>query len=162
MMIGVISDTHIPERAGAIPQRALEELSGMDMIIHAGDLISSEVLETLRGICKDVRAVHGNMDPEELKRQLPEKLVIKAGKFSIGVAHGYGPPKLLIQAMKQLFGSQHVDLVIFGHSHQPESTTDGGVIYFNPGSATDTVFAPYKSFGIIEIGDTIKTKIVKI
>jgi putative phosphoesterase len=162
MRIGVISDTHIPERADAIPAKALKEFKGVDMVIHCGDLVTGHVLEALQAVCGDVRAVHGNMDPQELKRSLPEKLVIKVGKYSIGVAHGYGPPKQLIKAMQQLFDSQHVDLVIFGHSHQAQSSTVGGVIYFNPGSATDTVFAPYKSFGIIEIGDTIMTQIVKL
>ena len=162
MRIGVISDTHIPERADAIPQKVLKLFSDVDMVIHCGDLVTAQVLEALKGVCADVRAVHGNMDPPELKRALPEKLVINAGKFSIGVAHGFGPPKLLIKAMQQIFGSQRLDLIIFGHSHQAETTTVEGVIYFNPGSATDTVYAPYKSFGIIEIGDTIKTEIVKL
>jgi putative phosphoesterase len=162
MKIGVISDTHIPGQASEIPHKALKEFKGVDMIIHAGDLVSGEVLDELKTVCDDVRAVHGNMDSAELKRALPEKLIIKAGKFCIGVTHGYGPPRLLLQAMKRLFSSQRVDLVIFGHSHQPESRSEEGVIYFNPGSATDTVYAPYQSFGIIEIDETIQTKIIRI
>jgi len=69
MKIGVISDTHIPNRAKEIPPKVLEMLKGMDMILHAGDLVELSILEILKSICPDVRAVWGNMDP--LKTRTP-------------------------------------------------------------------------------------------
>jgi hypothetical protein len=162
MRIGVISDTHIPERAKAIPQKILNEFKTVDMIIHAGDLAQANVLEQLRSVCKDVRAVWGNMDPHEVRLILPQKEIIKVGKYKIGVMHGYGNPAYLLDTLKEEFKSDNVNLVIFGHSHQPFNEKKDNIWYFNPGSATDDIFAPYNSYGIIEIDDSIQTRIIKI
>jgi putative phosphoesterase len=64
--------------------------------------------------------------------------------------------------MQEAFKNDGVDIVIFGHSHQPFNQMVKGILFFNPGSPTDEIFAPYKSFGIIEINDTIEARIVKI
>jgi putative phosphoesterase len=162
MRIGVISDTHIPERAQNIPQKILDDFKTVDMIIHAGDLVGLKVLKQLRSACKDVRAVWGNMDSDEVRKSLPQKEIIKIGKYKIAVIHGYGNPVYLLDNLKEEFKSDKVDLVIFGHSHRPFNEKIDAVWYFNPGSATDDIFAPYKSYGIIEINDDILTKIIKI
>ena len=162
MRIGVVSDTHIPDRASGLPRNLCEGLAGVDMIINAGDLVEMEVLAALRQICPDVRGVAGNMDCAELRGQLPQKLLIKAGKFTIGVCHGCGAPQGLPEMMRRMFKKDPVDLIVFGHSHQPAVIKEGFPWLFNPGSPTDTVFAPYKSFGIIEIGDTMELYIVRL
>ena len=162
MRIGVISDTHIPERAKAIPQKILDEFKTVDMIIHAGDLVEPGVLERLRSVCKDVRAVWGNMDHLKVKSILPQKEIIKVGKYKIGVIHGYGNPERLVDNLKEEFKNDNVNLVVFGHSHQPFNQKKDDIWYFNPGSATDDIFASYKSYGLIEINDEIVTKIIKI
>ena len=82
MKIGVISDTHIPERASAIPPQVLEGFKGVDLILHAGDLVDLSVLEELKKIAK-VRAVVGNMDSEVVSKGLPKKEVIQANNFSV-------------------------------------------------------------------------------
>lgn len=162
MKIGVLSDTHIPERAGELPAKFLRELAGLDMVVHAGDLVDLSVLDALKKACPDVRAVAGNMDPEEVRRALPEKLVFKTACKSIGVVHGYGPPQGLPERVRGLFKKDKVDIIIFGHSHQPFCDDSSTPFLFNPGSPTDTIFAPYKSFGIIEIEDEITMRIVKL
>ncbi len=162
MKIGVISDTHIPERAAGIPDEILYAFKKVDMIIHAGDLVEVGVLDQLKAVCPNLKAVCGNMDPEDIRKILPEKEIIKVGKFRIGVMHGQGHPDRLILAAEKLFKQDKVDMVIFGHSHLPVNEERNGVIYFNPGSPTDTIFAPYKSYGIIEINDKIEAKIVKL
>jgi uncharacterized protein len=160
--IGVISDTHIPECTSKLPDKLVKGLAGMDMIVHAGDLADVSVLEALKGVCTDVRAVAGNMDNGDVCRALPEKLVFKTGNFSIGVTHGYGPPQKLPAMVRRLFKKDKVDLIIFGHSHQPVCSTETTPWLFNPGSPTDTIFAPYRSFGVLEIGDRIQMKIIKL
>ena len=162
MRIGVLSDTHIPERASVLPAKMLEDFKGADMVIHAGDLVDLEVLEQLKTVCSDIRGVWGNMDPYEVRQKLPDKQIITAGKFKIGVAHGTGAPHGLLEQMKTAFQGDKVDVVIFGHSHTPLITKQGDCLYFNPGSVTDDLFAPYRSYGILEINDTIEAKIVKI
>jgi hypothetical protein len=162
MKIGVLSDTHIPERAGALPPKLLAAFKGADMIIHAGDFTDPAVIEELRLVCADVRAVAGNMDSGSSRARFPEKQLIRAGKFTIGVRHGFGPPDKLIEQMSEAFKGTRVDMIVFGHSHQPIALRRDGILFFNPGSPTDEIFAPYKSFGIIEIGDTIEARIIKL
>lgn len=162
MKIGVISDTHIPDRAKEIPREVMDGLKDVDMIIHAGDLVDISVLDKLKSISKNVVAVRGNMDPDEIKKQLPEKEILKVGNHRIGVMHGNGAPNKLIELMSSVFKDDNVDVIIFGHSHYPINEKRDGVLFFNPGSVTDKVFSPYNSYGIIEVNDKIEGKIIKI
>jgi hypothetical protein len=162
MRIGVISDTHIPERASDLPLKILEEFKGVDMIIHAGDFASLEVLNKLKTVCKDVIGVYGNMDPKEIREKLPQKDLIEVKNYRIGVMHGYGAPDKLISLLADIFKTDDVDIIIFGHSHRGFNEKIGGILFFNPGSATDRIFSPYNSYGIIEINDKIEARIVKI
>jgi len=162
MRIGVISDTHIPINAKDIPRKILEEFKNADMIIHAGDLVDLSVLDKLNRVCKNIKAVRGNMDSPAVRNKLPEKELITVKNFRIGVMHGWGPPDKLIGMMSEAFKKDKVSLIIFGHSHQALNVKKDDIIYFNPGSPTDNVFAPYNSFGIIEIDDKIEARIVRL
>ena len=163
MRIGVISDTHIPDQAQEIPSEILDAFKHVDMVIHCGDILSLEVLETLKKSCPQVKAVWGNMDPYEVRGKLPEKEIIEVEGQRIGVMHGFGHPKGLTELLANAFKDDKVDLIAFGHSHNPVNIKVGGVIYFNPGSATDKVFADYNSYGIIEIEEgKINAAIVRI
>ncbi len=161
MKIGVIADTHIPDRARDLPAKIIEEFSHADMIIHAGDFTAKEVLDKLKTLAQ-VRAVHGNMDPFEIVEALPRKEIINCGKFTIGVFHGSGNPACIIDQLKNEFKNDKVDIIIFGHSHKPMNERIDNILFFNPGSPTDTIFAPFNSFGIIEINDKINARIVKL
>jgi len=162
MKIGVISDTHIPERAREIPEEILNSFKDVEMIIHAGDLADLCVLDTLKTVCNNVKAVWGNMDPYAVRKELPQKEVIEIGNYKIGVMHGWGPPYKLIDLMKEEFKNESVNMIIFGHSHSAVNEKRGDILYFNPGSPTDKIFSPYNSYGILEINDTIEAKILKI
>lgn len=162
MKIGVISDTHIPERAKDIPKEILEDFGRLDMIIHAGDLVDLSVLEKLKSICPEVRAVWGNMDNYSVKQKLQEKEIIKIANYKIGVMHGYGPANNLIELVSNAFKNDSVDMIIFGHSHSALNEKRGNILYFNPGSPTDKIFSAYNSYGVIEINDGIKAKVVKL
>ncbi len=160
MKIGVISDTHIPANCESIPDKIRECFSGVDMIIHAGDLTELYVLKQLSVITPKVEAVRGNMDSHQTQGKLPQKKILKVGKFKLGLTHGWGPPHNLIDRVASEF--KNVDVIIFGHSHKPVNETRKGVLFFNPGSATDMVFAKEKTIGILEITDKITGKIIPI
>jgi len=162
MRIGVISDTHIPDRAKNIPQKILEDFKGVDMVIHAGDLVDLSVLDDLRTVCPNVKAVWGNMDPYQVRKRLQEKEVIEIANYKIAIIHGYGHPHKLMDLMAEIFKKDNVNLIIFGHSHSPLNEKRGDVLYFNPGSPTDKIFSAYNSYGIVEINDKIEARIIKI
>lgn len=162
MKIGVISDTHIPIQAKEIPVSVLQSLRGVDMLVHAGDLVKLSVLETLKSIYPNLKAVCGNMDSPEVINALAEKEIITAGKYRIGLTHGRGSPASLINTVGKMFENDKVDIIIFGHSHFPVNEKKGKILYFNPGSLTDTIFAPFNSYGIIELNDEIKPRIIRI
>ncbi|MBN2097258.1 MAG: metallophosphoesterase family protein [Candidatus Omnitrophica bacterium] len=161
MKIGVISDTHLSTR-WQLPEKLKQILAQADLILHAGDLVSLEVLEGLKKLGPEVKAVWGNMDPPEVRRALPEKQVIQFGGLRIGLAHGIGAPVNLIKTVQEQFKDDGLDCIVFGHSHSPCNEVRLGVLYFNPGSPTDKFFAPYNSFGILEIGQTINGRIIKL
>lgn len=162
MKIGVISDTHIPDRISQLPQSMLEDFKTTDMIIHAGDLVDLTVLEQLSAISKNIKAVWGNMDPYEIRKKLPKKEIIQVGKYKIGLIHGWGAPGGLIELLKEEFKDDHVNMIIFGHSHQSLNEKIGGVIFFNPGSPTDKIFSAFNSYGMVEINDKIEARIIKL
>ena len=148
MKIGVVSDTHSKE----MPGQKLKDFKAVDLIIHTGDFCDIEDYQVLSKI-KEVKGVYGNMDTVAIRQLFPRRQIIKCGAFNIGLFHGEGPPRTILESVKGEFKKDKVDMVIFGHSHQPLNEEDGGVLYFNPGSPTDTIFAPYCSYGLIEIND---------
>ena len=150
MRILVLSDTHIPRVAQNLPDPIYTEIESADMILHAGDFVDIDVLETLKKL-KKVHAVYGNMDSPELRRTLKDKEIVQAGKFRIGLIHGYGAPKDLMATVKTEFAN--VDAIVFGHSHIAMNVVKDGVLFFNPGSPTDTIFAFANTYGIMEVTD---------
>jgi len=161
MKIGVISDTHIPTHANHLPAKVLDSLKTMDMILHAGDLVELNVLGELKSICNNVKAVCGNMDTIQVRDVLPKKEVIVIGKHKIGLTHGRGSATHIIESVTETFRTDGVDIIVFGHSHHALNEKIESILYFNPGSLTDTVFAPFNSYGILEINDQVQARIVK-
>ncbi len=158
MKIGVTSDTHSRD----LPPQMLKDFETVDFIVHAGDFCSGSDLKKLQAI-KEVQGVYGNMDGPDIHTIFPRKQVLKLGLFKIGLFHGEGPPQMILDRVKAEFAKEKVDCIVFGHSHRPFNERISGVLYFNPGSPNDTVFAPYCSYGILEISkEGIKGKVVKV
>lgn len=161
MKIGVISDTHIPFNTDVLPREVVEAFKECDLIIHAGDIVETSVLAQLDQIA-ETKAVSGNMDGPEIKEKLPAKIVFECAGKKIGVVHGSGPGAKVHQIVETLF-DEEPDIIVFGHSHVPMVEKRGKTLLVNPGSPTDTVFAPYRSFGIIEIdGDRVDARIIRL
>ena len=132
MLIGLISDTHIPDRAKEIPQKVLEAFSDVDLILHAGDLTSPNVIDELSEIAP-VLAVQGNMDRAR-GIKLPIAKTIEAEGLKIGIAHGEVYPRGDTQQLVYIAKELDVDILVTGHSHQPKIEQTDGVLLLNPGS----------------------------
>lgn len=159
MRIIVVADTHMPKRAKVLPAALRAALESADHIIHAGDITIPEVLDILASFAP-VTAVAGNADSAALREALGERQTLRTGCHCIGVYHGHGTKgKTLNRALAAFYG-QHVDAVVFGHSHIPYLGVHDGVLALNPGSPTDKRRSPYYSYGVIEAGETLSARIV--
>jgi uncharacterized protein len=147
LRVGVIADTHMPARARAIPKVVLQAFAGVDLILHAGDLVVAEVLETLRRIAP-VEAVAGNNDPPSVAMGLGLTRELNLAGYRIGLAHGHvGAGKSTVERALSHFSG--ADCVVFGHSHFAYCEYHGRTLAFNPGSPTDRRRSPQCSFGFL-------------
>ena len=132
MLIGLISDTHIPDRAKILPQNVIDAFKDVDLILHAGDLTSPRVIEELERIAP-VMAVQGNMDRVN-GIDLPKAKKLEAEGLKIGMVHGEVYPRADTQQLVYLAKELDVDILVSGHSHQPKIEQKDGVLLINPGS----------------------------
>ncbi len=138
MLVGVISDTH-----GLLRAEAIESLGGVDHILHAGDIGAPEVLAALARIAP-VTAVRGNVDIEPWARELPETELVELGGATIYMLHDLGQLDLKPEAAG-------IEVVVYGHSHQPKMEEKNGVLYLNPGSAGPRRFTLPVSVGRLQM-----------
>ncbi len=151
MRIVVISDTHA-QSLSEIPAAIVNALGKADLIVHAGDFTAKAVLDELR-LVGSVKAVAGNMDSAEVKKALPpQELFVINGK-KIGLIHGWGAPWGIAHRVREQFDD--VDIIIYGHSHQPDNQYVRGSLLFNPGQAKN-------SFGLLTISDKITAEIIRV
>lgn len=159
MKITVISDTHIVRKGQEIPIQVLKSIENTDFLIHAGDFTSASLLYYLEALTR-VEAVAGNNDGSDILIHLGKKKIIEIDGFKIGITHGEGDYGNILQRVKKTFSDDKVDIVIFGHSHQPYKGIENGVLYFNPGSPTNRRRSPKHSYGEITLGKKIKAEII--
>ena len=132
MLIGLISDTHIPDRARIIPQKVIEAFNDVELILHAGDLTSPKVIDELEDIAP-VMAVQGNMDRAN-GINLPKAKTIEVEGLKIGVIHGEVYPRADSDQLVYLAKELDVDILVSGHSHQPKIEQKDRILLLNPGS----------------------------
>ena len=159
MKVGVLSDTHVPGAAASLPPRVYELFRGVELILHAGDIVRSSVLDDLAAIAP-VEAVAGNMDDNELHLRLPAKKVLKLGRFTVGLTHGKYRIDVQKEMIRKDFGK--VDLIVYGHSHTPFWGKVDTVWFLNPGSPTDKQYAPYNSVALLTIDDDLSAEIIRL
>jgi putative phosphoesterase len=124
-VVGLISDTH-----GLLRPGVHEALTGVDLILHSGDVGGSEILDELRMIAP-VKAVFGNTDPED-HPELTEAITVAIDGIRVHVSHGHEvgsptPAKLAVR--------YDADVVVFGHTHRPLVSRLGNQLFVNPGAA---------------------------
>ncbi len=159
MRIGVISDTHIPRRRQSLPEEVLRIFSGVEMILHAGDINDLSVLRELNAIAL-TEAVAGNTDGPGLVDSLGERRLLELAGFKVGLTHGHlGRGASTPERAFSLF--RDADVIVFGHSHQPYNRVHRGVLLLNPGSATDRRREPHCSVALLTLGETAQAEILR-
>jgi len=137
LLIAVTSDTHHGDKTGNVPSLLFQALGerGPDLILHAGDVTSHELLERLKQFAPVV-AVRGNAD----HLNLPEEKVVEAGDVRIGLLHGHQFFSLNAQFLTLKALDMGVDVLVFGHTHRfyhdTYSVYGRRVVLLNPGSPT--------------------------
>ncbi|HEY0280845.1 MAG TPA: metallophosphoesterase family protein [Solirubrobacterales bacterium] len=149
-MIAVLSDTHMPKGARALPEPATRILGEAEAALHAGDFFTVGILRETEALCPGpFHAVHGNVDEAELRGALPETLEVEFDGARIAMIHDAGPSHGRLSRMRARF--PRADAVIFGHSHMPLHEEADGFQIFNPGSPTERRRAPRHSMGTLRV-----------
>jgi putative phosphoesterase len=152
MKIGVVSDTHLPrfgERLPAALQRGLGR-ERVDLILHLGDFTGPEVPRLLEEMAP-LEAIAGNNDPPALVRRFGRRKILTLGGVRIGMVHGDGTRGTTIGRSVAAFVDEPVDVICFGHSHQPVCERRGEVWLVNPGSPTDKRTQLRYSYAILTV-----------
>lgn len=136
MRLLLIADTHVPKRARDLPARVWDEVASADVVIHAGDWVEPQLLDTLEARAKRLIACWGNNDGAELRRRLPERADATLGGLRFTVTHETGAASGREARMARMYPD--TDVLVFGHSHIPWDTcAKTGLRLLNPGSPTD-------------------------
>ncbi len=136
-LVGLISDTHIPARAKAIPNKVFEIFQDTSLIIHVGDLTRLSVMEELEQMAP-VIAVQGNMDTKDVKEKLPLTNSVDIYEWKIGMTHSLGF-FLRTSRFRDIADKQGFHVFVYGHTHRPSLKYKNGMLLINPGSATNPV-----------------------
>lgn len=159
MTIVVISDTHYLKDKFHFPKLLEKDLKAADLIIHAGDIKIPKVLNYLKERAP-LLAVQGNGDNPAVKSSLKEKEIIILEGYKIGVCHGHGLGKNTFEGAYEFFSRDGVDIIIFGHSHQPIIKTYNKVLMLNPGSPSTKRSERWFSYALLELQkDSIEAKL---
>ncbi|HEX3569929.1 MAG TPA: metallophosphoesterase family protein [Acidobacteriaceae bacterium] len=122
LQVGIISDTH-----GLLRPEAVRQLTGVDHILHAGDVGDGKILDALRDLAP-LTAIRGNVDVSGPCAQLPTTEAIELGGCLFYLVHA-------IDDLDVAPAAAGVKIVVYGHSHRAALKDRDGIIYLNPGSA---------------------------
>lgn len=181
-VIGVVADTHIPDRLAEIPPRALQLLAENEVqtILHAGDICHPSAIAQLETVAA-VIAVRGNRDIlRPANWALPSRRTTRFGGVTVGLTHGHGRPweylasklpfarrgivpRTRLVGLLRRFDTE-VQAVIYGHTHVPRIDWIDGVLFFNPGSPAPEYCSDLgPTMGLLRIrGSRISPQILQI
>lgn len=162
MLVAVISDTHAPRRWTSCPAAVAALLDGVDLILHAGDVCTPDVLYEL-SVWAPVVAVRGNNDGEDVAAWgAPDTLELDLDGVAAAMIHDSGAAVGRAQRMARQFPA--AELVVFGHSHIPLNEVHGRQRLFNPGSPTDRRRQQRGTMGLLTIrtGKLVEAKILPV
>jgi uncharacterized protein len=156
--IVVIADTHMPRRRREIPLPVLRDAARADLLVHLGDFDGAEVLDSLREVAP-LHGVHGNNDSLAVQALFPAEARLTVEGRRLALIHGHLGGRTAREAALRV---RDADIVLFGHSHIPSCSTEKGTVLLNPGSPTERRWAPYRSYGVIVLGEGIRASVVPL
>lgn len=144
----VLADTHLRRDLSTLPPEVWAELERCDAVLHAGDVVTADLLDALRAR-RPVHAVVGNND-HTLVGALPDRLELELAGVRVAIVHDSGARAGRERRMRRWFPA--ADLVVFGHSHEPVDAAGlDGQRLFNPGSAVQRRRQPRRTIGVVEL-----------
>ncbi|WP_353712394.1 metallophosphoesterase [Arthrobacter sp. K5] len=157
-----VADTHVPKRARALPEQVWAAVDDADVVFHAGDWVSTDLLDEFERRSTRLIGVYGNNDGDALRQRLPETATVTLDGVRFSMIHETGQAKGREQRCEALFPD--ADVLVFGHSHIPwDTVAPGGLRLLNPGSPTDrrrqpvctymTAVVANSSFGDVQLVD---------
>jgi putative phosphoesterase len=136
MKLLLLADTHVPLRARDLPTQVWDEVADADVVLHAGDWVTPELLDKLTTVTTRLVACWGNNDGPVLRCRLPQRADTMLDGLRFTVVHETGATTGREARMSRLYPDS--DVLVFGHSHIPwDTTTKTGLRLLNPGSPTD-------------------------
>ena len=150
MKVGVVADTHLPRFGDRLPEALRRGLRGVALILHLGDFTGVEVPALFEALAP-LEAVAGNNDPPALVARFGRRKILTLAGMRVGLVHGDGRGGTTVSRSLAAFAGEPVDVVCFGHSHQPLCERRDSVWVVNPGSPTDKRRQPRYSYAILEI-----------
>ncbi len=145
MRLLLLADTHIPRRARDLPASVWDEVASADVVMHAGDWVSPELLDELETRSARLVACWGNNDGPQLRARLPECAETTLAGLRFTIVHETGAASGREERMSRRYPG--CDVLVFGHSHIPwDSTTRTGLRLLNPGSPTDRRRQPFCTY----------------
>lgn len=127
----LLSDTH-----NYLDSRIKKHAEACDEIWHAGDIGTISICEELKKI-KPLRAVYGNIDGQDIRKEYPEHLIFTCEEVKIYITHIGGYPNRYNQEAKKIILENKPQLFICGHSHILKVMYDKNLnlLHMNPGAA---------------------------
>ncbi|WP_265523081.1 metallophosphoesterase family protein [Oerskovia flava] len=132
----LLSDTHVPARARALPEQVWRAVDDADVVVHAGDWVTVDLLDALEARAARLVGVAGNNDGPDLHGRLPEVARTTIEDLRVVVVHETGGKDGRERRADAAYPG--TDLLVFGHSHIPwDTVSPGGMRLLNPGSPSD-------------------------
>lgn len=151
MQLLLLADTHVPRRAKDLPAQVWAAVDRADLVVHAGDWTSPDLVAALTARA-DVLGCWGNNDGPEVRAALPEVGRRTVAGVRIAVVHETGDARGRERRADTAYPD--VDVLVFGHSHVPwDTTTPGGLRLLNPGSPTDRRRQPVATYATVAVAD---------
>lgn len=159
MRLVITADTHVPGRARDLPATLWREIDRADVVVHAGDWTTVDLLDALSQRARRLIGVYGNNDGPRLRARLPEVARAELDGLRLAVVHETGPARGRERRCADRFADR--DVLVFGHSHIPwDSVAPNGLRLLNPGSPTDRRRQPRATFLTADIIDGTLSAVV--